>query len=134
MDENAKIDALFEKNPSSKKISKNKSKFPVDIEAEKKFAELKLKYANAVAFLLVKNVCRRNLQEYFDESDENRRRFDTIKRLRQQIIDCRPKAKIWIDKPFYVKLDIGPARGEGDEVTVPIILGECVFKQPTKVV
>jgi hypothetical protein len=134
MDENAKIDALFEKNPTSKKISKNKSKFPVDIEAEKKFAELKLKYANAVAFLLVKNVCRRNLQEYFDESDENRRRFDTIKRLRQQIIDCRPKAKIWIDKPFYVKLDIGPARAEGDEVTVPIILGECVFKQPTKVV
>ena len=61
MNENEKIDALFEKNPNSKKIRKEKSKFPVDIEAEKRFAELKTKYANAVAFLLVKNVARRSL-------------------------------------------------------------------------
>ncbi len=131
-DENEKVDMLFKKNPASKKIKKDK--FPVDIEAERRFAELKTKYANAIAFLLVKNVARRNLQEYFEQSEENKRRFETIKRIRQQIIDSRPKAKIWVDKPFYVKLDLGQPSGELEDLTVPIILGECVFKQPTKVV
>lgn len=131
-DENEKVDMLFKKNPNSKKIKKDK--FPVDLEAERRFAELKTKYANAIAFLLVKNVARRNLQEYFEQSEENKRRFETIKRIRQQIIDSRPKAKIWVDKPFYVKLDLGTPSGELEDLTVPIILGECVFKQPTKVV
>ena len=132
--ENDKVDLLFQKNPNSKKIKKEKSKFPVDLEAEKRFSDLKTKYANAIAFLLVKNVTRRSLQEYFEQSEENKRRFETIKRIRQQIIESRPKAKIWVDKPFYVKLDLGPAQGEGENLTVPIILGECVFKQPTQVV
>ena len=119
----------------SKGIKKNrKDKFPVDVEAERKFGELKTKYANAVAFLLVKNVARRGLQEYFEAGDENKRRFETIKRLRQQIIDSRPKAKIWVDKPFYIKLDLGLPVVDTEGVTVPIILGECVFKQPTRVV
>jgi len=129
---NDKVDQLFAKSARSKAIKKNK--FPVDLDAEKRFGELKTKYANAVAFLLVKNVPRRGLQEYFEQSDDNKKRFDTIKRLRLQIIESRPKAKIWIDKPFYVKLDLGPPTGEGENAVVPIILGECVFKQPTKVV
>lgn len=131
-DENEKVDLLFKKNPNSKKIKKDK--YPVDIEAERRFSELKTKYANAIAFLLVKNIARRNLQEYFEQGEENKRRFETIKRIRQQIIESRPKAKIWVDKPFYVKLDLGTPVGELGDLTVPIILGECVFKQPTKVV
>jgi hypothetical protein len=77
---NDKVDMLFAKSSRSKAIKK--SKFPVDIEADKRFGELKTKYANAVAFLLVKNVARRSLQEYFEENDDNRKRFETIKRLR----------------------------------------------------
>jgi hypothetical protein len=77
---NDKVDQLFAKSARSKAIKK--TKFPVDLDAEKRFGELKTKYANAVAFLLVKNVPRRGLQEYFEQSDDNRKRFDTIKRLR----------------------------------------------------
>ena len=73
-DENEKVDLLFKKNPNSKKIKKDK--FPVDIEAERRFGELKTKYANAIAFLLVKNVSRRSLQEYFEASEENKRGSD----------------------------------------------------------
>ena len=49
----------FDKNPRSKVIKK--SKYPVDAETEKKFEGLKRKYANAVAFLLVRNVARHQL-------------------------------------------------------------------------
>jgi hypothetical protein len=90
-DLNDKVDVLLAKSNRSKGIKK--SKFPVDIEADRRFAELKTKYANTVAFLLVNNVPRRELQEYFEKSDDNRKRFETIKRLRQQVIDARPKAK-----------------------------------------
>ena len=45
----------------SRPIKKVKSKFPVDIEEEKRFDGLKRKYANAIAFLLVKNVNRNEL-------------------------------------------------------------------------
>lgn len=38
-----------------------KSKFPVDIEAERRFDALKRKYANAIAFLLVSNIPRLQL-------------------------------------------------------------------------
>ena len=81
----------------------------------------------------MKNVPRGELHSYFQESEENKRRFETIKKLRADIIASRPKAKIWIDKPFYVKLDLGK---QVDETTheVPIVLGECVFKQKTSVV
>ena len=54
-----KLNTILVKSERSKVIKK--SKFPVDIDAEKRFNELKTKYANAVAFLLVKNVARRNL-------------------------------------------------------------------------
>lgn len=77
---NDKVDQLFAKSSRSKAIKKNK--FPVDLEVEKRFGELKTKYANAVAFLLVKNVARRNLQEYFEKDNDNKKRFETIKRLR----------------------------------------------------
>lgn len=118
------------------KVSKNskfikKTKFTVDPEAEARFNDLKRKYANAVAYLLVKNVTRMNLREYFDKSEENRRRFDTIKRFRQAIIDSRPKAKLWVDKPFYTKLDIGEPVVGDEGVSVSILLGECVFRQKT---
>jgi hypothetical protein len=56
---NDKVDMLLAKSSRSKAIKK--SKFPVDLDAEKRFSDLKTKYANAVAFLLVKNVARRNL-------------------------------------------------------------------------
>ena len=35
-----------------------KTKFPVDVDAERRFDALKRKYANAVAFLLVSNIPR----------------------------------------------------------------------------
>ena len=39
---------------------------------------------------------------------------------------------MWVDKPFYVKLDLGKA--EDGSSQVPIILGECIFKQTTTIV
>lgn len=115
---------------------KKKTRFPVDIEADKKFDELKRKYANAIAYLLVKNVRRTDLQNFFSENDDNKRRFETMKKFRQAIIDSRPKAKIWVDKPFYVKLDLGQPIADADDgtVSVAIVLGGCSFKQPTMVV
>jgi hypothetical protein len=45
--------------PASRAIKKtDKPRIVVDVEAEKRFDDLKRKYANAVAFLLVKNVPR----------------------------------------------------------------------------
>ena len=42
---------------------------------------------------------------------------------------------MWIDKPFYIKLDLGKIEiGEDGSVQVPIVLGECIFKQKTWVV
>jgi hypothetical protein len=79
------------------------------------------------------NVPRVELNHYFQENDENKRRFATIKKLRADIIASRPKAKIWIDKPFYVKLDLGKEL-DSETHEVSIVLGECVFKQKTKVV
>lgn len=126
-------DLEFKVSQLTKSIKK-KSKFPVDVEADRKFDGLKRKYANAVAYLLVKNISRKSLQDYFQTSEENQRRFATIKKIRQEIIESRPKARVWVDKPFYVKLDLGePAVADGT-VSVPIILGECIFKQPTSVV
>ncbi len=107
-----------------------KTKFPVDVEAEKQFESLKRKYANAIVYLLVRNVPRTDLHHYFQENEENKRRFQTIKKLRADIIASRPKAKIWIDKPFYVKLDLGK-EVDADTHEVSIVLGECVFKQKT---
>ena len=83
---------------TSKGITK-KSKFVSDPESDKKFEELKRKYANAIAFLLVRNVPRLGLKEYFFASEENRRRFDTIKRLRAQIVEARPKARYGSTSP-----------------------------------
>jgi hypothetical protein len=79
-DLNEQVNMVVAKSSHSKSIKK--SKFPVDIEAERRFGELKTKYANAVAFLLVKNVPRRELQEYFEKDDDNKRRFEVIKKLR----------------------------------------------------
>ena len=45
----------------SKGIQKPKGRIAVDAEAERKFDDLKRKYANAIAFLLVKNVARKDL-------------------------------------------------------------------------
>ncbi len=45
------------------------------MEAEKAFDGLKRKYANAIAFLLVRNVPRQELYNYFHENDENKKRF-----------------------------------------------------------
>lgn len=120
----------------SKGIKKDKkSKFPVDVEGDRKFNNLKQKYANAIAYLLVKNIARKDLQQYFEANEENVRRFATIKKIRAEIVECRPKARVWVDKPFYVKLDLGqPLTSESGTVTVPIVLGECIFKQQTSVV
>ena len=52
--------------------------------------------------------------------------------MRADIIASRPKAKIWIDKPFYVKLELGKEVDENHEVS--IVLAECTFKQRTRVV
>ena len=79
---------------SNKSKAIKKSKFPVDIEAEKAFDGLKRKYANAIAFLLVKNVPRQDLYTYFSENDENIKRFQTIKKLRADV-----------DKAMNVSLD-----------------------------
>ena len=40
---------------------KKKQRYPVDIDADRKFDELKRKYANAIAYLLVKNIRRTDL-------------------------------------------------------------------------
>lgn len=46
-----------------------KTKYPEDIEAERKFTALKQKYANAIAFLLVNNIPRGDLQGYFSANE-----------------------------------------------------------------
>jgi hypothetical protein len=58
--------------PTSKAIKKpQRPRIVTDPEGEKRFEDLKRKYANAIAFLLVKNVPRKNLKAYFEESEEN---------------------------------------------------------------
>lgn len=40
-----------------------------------------------------------------------------------------------MDKSFYIKLDVGAVTQKDDgTVQVPIVLGECIFRQPTSVV
>ena len=130
MTEEKKYPGILE---SSKGIKK--SKFPVDIEAEKRFDAIKRKYANAIAYLLANNIPRIGLNEYFQATPENRKRFDTIKKIRAEVIAARAKARLWIDKPFYVKLDLGEVTlNEQGDLHVPIVLGECVFKKTTNVV
>ena len=80
----------------------------------------------------MKNVPQSQLRTYFNENDETRLRYETLKRFRQNLIEARPKAKQWVDKPFYVGLKLGPL--DEESCAVRIILGECVFKQTTEVV
>lgn len=109
------------------KISKNP-------EADKHFDDLRRKYANSVAYLLIKNVKQSELRDYFEKSEDNKKRYQSVKKFRQDIIDARPKAKQWVDKPFYIGLKLGQFDSAGDQPCVSIILGECAFKQPTSVV
>jgi len=48
-------------SPHSKAIKRTKQRYPVDLEADRKFDELKRKYANAIAYMLVKNIRRVDL-------------------------------------------------------------------------
>ena len=123
----------MEKQPKTKAIKK--SKYPVDVEAEKRFDSLKKKYSNAIAFLLVKNVAKDDLQSFFASSEDNKRRYDTLKKFRAAIIEERPRAKIWVDKAFYLKIELGePVVSSEGSAQVTITLGDCVFKQSTNVV
>ena len=61
------------------------------------------------------------------EGEENQSKYETLKKMRQAIIDARKGAKQWVDKPFYIGLKLGDLDEETQ--TVKIILGECVFKQ-----
>ena len=81
----AKSKAILKKNKNTKYVN--------DPEEEKRFEQLKRKYANAIAFLLVKNVPQSQLRTYFNENEETRLRYDTLKRFRQNLIEARPKAK-----------------------------------------
>ena len=47
----------------------------MDLDAERKFDGLKRKYANAIAFLLMNNIPRAGMQEYFSANEQNVRRF-----------------------------------------------------------
>jgi hypothetical protein len=49
---------------------------------DKKFDELRRKYANAVAYFLIKNVQQSDLHSYFNENEDNKRRYETLKRMR----------------------------------------------------
>ena len=73
-------------------MKKGKGKFTVDPEEEKRFDNLKRKYANAVAFLLVKNVGQSQLRSYL-ENEENQAKYQALKSMRQSIIDARKGAK-----------------------------------------
>lgn len=68
-------------------------------------------------------------------SPENQRRYNSVKKFRQDIIEARPRAKQWIDKAFYLGLKLGDLVERDDgTVCTQIILGDCIFKQTTGVV
>lgn len=53
-----------------------------EIEADQLFDQLRNKYANVIAFLLIKGVKQSELRAYFAASDENKRRYECIKKFR----------------------------------------------------
>lgn len=115
------------KNGFKSKFTKNKSMS--DPEEDRRFEELRRKYANAVGFLLVKNIKQSELRTYFEGSEENQRRYTSVKKFRQDIVDARPRAKQWIDRAFYIGLKLGdPVDKEDGTVSTPIVLGDCIFK------
>lgn len=90
-----------------------------------------------MAFLLIKNVRQSDLNTYFNETEDNKRRYETLKKIRQALLDERPRAQQWIDKPFYIGLKLGKVRVNEDgepSGEVDLVLGECVFKQSTRVI
>lgn len=75
------------------------------------------------------------MRSYFEANDDNRRRYETVKKFRQAILEHRPKAKEWVDKPFYYQLKLGKLQlTDGDQTAVTLVIGDCKFKQPTLVV
>lgn len=46
----------------------------------------------------------------------------------------RPKAKQWIDKPFYLEIKLGKCAMDEEKVTTQVKIGECTFKVGTSVV
>lgn len=121
------------KSTKSKAIKKG-LRPPRNQEVDKEYDDLRRKYANAIAFLLIKGVRQSELREYFEGSEEQRKKFNSLKKFRQSIIDARPKARQWVDKPFYINLKLGQLESMGDQPCVQVVIGECAFKQPTTVV
>lgn len=46
------------------------------------------------------------LRKFFDSTDDARKKYSLLKKFRQDIIDVRPKARLWIDKSFYYNMKI----------------------------
>ena len=62
-------------------------------------------------------------------------KYEKIKKFRQDIIDARPGARQWVDKPWYLGVKVGKRDCKDDgTVNTELTLGECVFKQPTNAV
>lgn len=110
-------------------------KLPSDPEEDRRFEELRRKYSNVVGFLLVKNIKQSELRPYFEMSEDNQRRYASVKKFRADIIEARPRAKQWVDKAFYLGLKLGDSVQTATGATsTQIILGDCIFKQCTEVV
>jgi hypothetical protein len=121
------------KNDKSYGIKKRRP-FKTDPVEQRKFDDLRKKYANAIVYLLIKNVQQSSLRGYFN-SEDGAPKYEKMKKFRQDIIDARPAARQWVDKPWYLGVKLGKREVHDDgQMETELILGECVFKQQTQAV
>lgn len=116
------------------KAKESGSKFQKDPEEERQFDELRRKYAYAVAFLLINNIKQSELRTYL-ESPVNSKRYESLKRFRVDILEKRPRAKQWVDKPFYLGLKVAETEGNDEGLfRTQLVVNDYIFKQQTTVV
>jgi hypothetical protein len=58
-----------------------KKKFKTDPEEQRKFDDLRKKYANALVYLLIKNIMQSELRSYF-ETEEGLPKYEKLKKFR----------------------------------------------------
>jgi hypothetical protein len=111
-----------------------KKKMRQDPEENRAFDDFKRKYSNAIVYMLSVNVSPSSLKDYLIAAD-NSKKFESIKKFREGALQLRPKAKQWIDKPFYLQITIvSTTVTEGGSVKTVLTVGDMVFKATTAVI
>lgn len=94
---------------------------------------MKRKYASAIVYLMASNVGICDLRDFLTKP-ENGAKYEAIKKFRKTALSLRPKAKQWIDKPFYLSISIQAVVGEPGQQRAVIQNGLLAFKSESKVV